>query len=82
MPRPPCEEAEGLPAEDAVVDSVSGSVVPHVLESLHKAAARKQINIMSRYNLNLVSCHLFVKCRYIQIRTNMSPQFQICYVIN
>ena len=41
----PGEEAEGLPAEDAVVDSVSGCVVPHVLEALHKAAARKQINI-------------------------------------
>ena len=38
MPRPPCEEAEGLPAEDAVADPVPRRVVPHVLQPLHQAA--------------------------------------------
>ena len=31
MPRLPCEEAEGLAAEDTVADPVPRRVVPHVL---------------------------------------------------
>ena len=40
----PCKEAESLTTKDAVTNSVTRCVVPHVLKSLHQATKKLDVD--------------------------------------